>query len=118
MNITFNPISNYKTSVRRCKIGCNAGNTSLNQSFVTGSILEINTKNSKNMDAIIQAVEAWSDKDIYGKYIVESAKKQRKIDNHKSKNKIYAFTLQKDNLNNLDSSRILGLSEIIKQKKK
>ncbi len=115
--ITFTPIPDYKTKCVGCpKIGYNNVN-SVGETFVPGAILEIDTKNTKNFSALSEAVEHWGSRDIYGRNIIENVQKQRKNNKYQSHSKIYALTLQQNNFNKLESSKILRLGEVIKRKK-
>ena len=79
---------------------------------ITGSIIEIDTKRTKDMDAVELAISKWGEEDSYGKHIIRDAKESRKTGSTSNNGKILVITLQQDNFNNLESDKILGLSEI------
>ena len=117
-NVTFTPKYSYGTrQLYSGKISYYLKNGDSACHSIPSSIVEIDIKNTKNMMVLEKAVESWGEKDCYGKSIIESVKNQRKS-LKKSHSKIYALTLQRENLDILDWGKILGLSEVSRKGKK
>lgn len=117
MNISFTPSINFNAKcVKSPQIGYKKP-LETDCSSIRSSIVEIDIRNSQNIQALKKAVESWGEKDFYGKEIIDSVKTQLKKGT-KTNSKIYALTLQKENFNILDWSQILGLSEVSRKGKK
>ena len=118
MKTEFTPSLSFNALlVNHQNIYHNGKNTSENT--VPSSIVKIDRNNPNDIKALDRAVEEWGEGDIYGKDIVDSAKRLGAGKNSNTKKStIYALTLQQNNFENLDGAKILGLSELITYGKK